>query len=438
MFSVKEKVFQFNKRIKVNFSGGSLTSDSGLLLYREFDETTGFGQLIQERIVVKDSVTHALHSNAQVIIQKVYQHLAGYHTDDQADELGTEPLLTTLLGKKRLASQPTLSRFNGKVSAETVRSLEVINQVWLDRLDALHPCSQRVLDIDSANFETTGKQEKAAYNAHYQDVGFHPLFLFDSLTGQCLKAELRPGNVYSSRGAVNFVRPVLEHELTRHSDRDLVLRGDSGFAVPELYDLYEQQSVFYAIRLKDNRRLSDTAQELAGTYRLPAGTAAVLYTDFPYRAASWSHARRVVVKLERPEGELFFQPTFIVTNMNLPAKQVVRFYQNQGTMENLIKEGKNGFAFDQLSSTRFEANAVKLQIRMLAYNIEAGFRLLCLPKAWKKKHPCMDTVRLRLIKIAGRLVHSGRYLIFQLASHCLYQKTFWKTLRQIHTLPALI
>lgn len=72
--------------------------------------------------------------------------------------------------------------------------------------------------------------------------------------GLCLKAELRSGNVYSSRGAVDFVRPVLEYELALHSDWDLLLRDDSGFAVPELYDLCEQQAVFYVIRLKDNRR----------------------------------------------------------------------------------------------------------------------------------------------------------------------------------------
>ncbi|WKB35175.1 transposase [Terrilactibacillus sp. S3-3] len=66
-----------------------------------------------------------------------------------------------------------------------------------------------------------------------------------------------------------------------------------------------------------------------------------------------------------------------MTNKDLPAKLIVKFYQNRGTMENLIKEGKNGFAFDQLSSHRFEANAAKLQIRVLA-NIQVGFRLLCL------------------------------------------------------------
>ncbi|TGA95364.1 IS1380 family transposase [Sporolactobacillus shoreae] len=439
MLSVEEKSCLFNKKVKINFTGGALSSDSGLLLYREFDEKTGFSQLVQEGLKVKDPVFHAIHSNAEVVIQKIYQHLAGYHTDDQADELGTEPVFTTLLGKDRLASQPTLSRLNQKADEETVQSLEAINQAYLDHLFALHPRAQMVLDVDSANFETAGNQEKAAYNAHYQDTGFHPLFLFDSLTGYCLKADLRSGNVYTSRGVVDFIQPVLKHYRALVSGQTLGLRGDSGFAVPGLYTLCEKNDVFYAIRLKANHRLNEKAQEWVEQYQkkqaIPTGARAAFYTEFQYQAASWDTARRVVVKLERPEGELFFHPTFIVTNMSLPAKRVVKFYQNRGTMENLIKEGKNGFAFDQLSSSRFEANAAKLQIRVLASNIQAGFRLLCLPKALKEKVLRMDTVRLRLIKIAGKLVRSGRYLIFRLCSHCLYQKTFWQTLTNIRRLP---
>ncbi|WP_353947865.1 IS1380 family transposase [Sporolactobacillus sp. Y61] len=441
MSSVKESTFHFNKKIKASFSGGALSSDSGLLLYREFDEKTGLSELIQEKLYVNDPVTHARHTNPKVVIQKIYQHLAGYHTDDQADELGTDPIFTTLLEKKHLASQPRLSRFNQRVDADTVQSLEAVNQAYLDRLYALRPSQQVVLDVDSANFETAGHQEGAAYNAHYQDTGYHPLLLFDSLTGYCLKAELRSGNVYTSRGVVDFIRPVLAHYRSLNPGQDLAVRGDSGFAVPGLYSLCEEKEVFYAIRLKANPRLAEKAQRLVEArqkkHAMPVGSPVVFYREFQYQAASWDQARRVVVKLERPEGELFFQPTFIVTNMSLPAKRVIKFYQNRGTMENLIKEGKNGFAFDQLSSTRFEANAVKLQIRMLASNIEAGFRLLCLPKSAKKKRLCMDTVRLRLIKIAGRLVHSGRSLIFRLCSHCLYQKAFRQTLDQIHRLPAL-
>ncbi|SFG14048.1 IS1380 family transposase [Sporolactobacillus nakayamae] len=442
MISVKETSLQFNKKIKISFSGGALSSDSGLLLYREFDGKMGLSQLIHEQLNINDSVSHTRHTNADAVIQKIYQHLAGYHTDDQADELGTEPVFTTLLGKDRLASQPTLSRVNQKVDEQTVESLKSINQAYLDGLFSLRHGQQMVLDVDSANFETAGKQEGSAYNAHYQDNGFHPLFLFDSLTGACLKADLRSGNVYTSRGVVDFIRPVLEHYRSLVPGQDLALRGDSGFAVPGLYTLCEEKDVFYAIRLKANHRLNEKAQNLAEKLQekkhCPVGTSVVFYTEFSYQAASWATSRRVVVKLERPEGELFFQPTFIVTNMSLPAKRVVKFYQNRGTMENLIKEGKQGFAFDQLSSTRFEANATKLQIRVLANNFQVGFHLLCLPKTMKKKVLRMDTVRLRLVKIAGRLIHSGRYLIFRLCSHCLYQKEFWQILEQIRQLPARV
>ncbi|MFT8318038.1 MAG: IS1380 family transposase [Sporolactobacillus sp.] len=441
MTSVKETSLQFNKKIKIGFSGGALSSDSGLLLYRKFDEKIGFSRLIQEQLKVKDSVAHTIHTNAAVVIQKIYQHLAGYHTDDQADELGTEPVFTSLLGKDRLASQPTLARLNQKMDKDAVQSLEAINQAYLDHLFTLRPSEQMILDVDSANFETAGNQEKTAYNAHYQDTGFHPLFLFDSLSGYCLKAELRSGNVYTSRGVVDFIRPVLEHYRSRVPGQDLALRGDSGFAVPGLYTLCEEKNIFYAIRLKANHRLNQKAQNLAEKLQekkhCPVGSSAVFYTEFSYQAASWATSRRVVVKLERPEGELFFQPTFIVTNMSLPAKRVVKFYQNRGTMENLIKEGKQGFAFDQLSSTRFEANAAKLQMRVLANNFQVGFRLLCLPNSMKKKVLRMDTVRLRLIKIAGKLVRSGRSLIFRLCSHCLYQKEFWQTLDRIRRIPAL-
>ncbi|MFX3616329.1 MAG: transposase [Sporolactobacillus sp.] len=134
---------------------------------------------------------------------------------------------------------------------------------------------------------------------------------------------------------------------------------------------------------------------------------------------------------------ILFRPLTDFIHTSLPSKAVMKFYQNRGTMENLIKEGKQGFAFDQLSSTRFEANAAKLQMQVLANNFQVGFRLLCLPNSMKKKVLRMDTVRLRLIEIAGKLVRSGRSLIFRLCSHCLYQKEFWQTLDQIRRIPTL-
>lgn len=110
-----------------------------------------------------------------------------------------------------------------------------------------------------------------------------------------------------------------------------------------------------------------------------------------------------------------------------------KFYCNRGTMENFIKEGKNGFAFDHMSSSDFYSNACKFQMAILAYNFHNWFRRFCLPKQLKKNR--IENVRLKLIKIAGKIINSGRYITFKLCSSCLYKKEFWQTLLKIHKLP---
>lgn len=439
MKSVMEKSLNFNKRIKVNFDGGNLTSDSGLLLYKEFDEKIGLSQSIQDTLQVNDSVNHRVHPDHEGVIQKIYQHITGYHTDDRADELTYEPMFTTILDKDRLASQPTLSRLNQKFDKATMKQLQQVNQTVYDRMQTLKPSDHFVFDLDSANFTTCGDQYGSNYNAHYQTNGYHPLVLFDGLTGDCIKAVLRAGNVYTSRNVVGFVGPVIKHYKKRRPGATIAVRGDSGFAVPALYDLCEEQEIKYAIRLKSNHRLATAAQEIENQIRtrmdLNNGAAYVFYKEMTYKAKNWNTSRRVVVKLERPEGELLFHYSFIVTNLSYRPKNIVKFYQNRGTMENFIKEGKNGFAFDQLSSPDFYTNATKLQIAVLAYNFANGFRRLCLPKKMNKN--TMATVRIQLIKIAGKVIHSARYTTFKLCSSCLYQKQFWSTLTKIQRFPAL-
>ncbi|WP_281180422.1 IS1380 family transposase [Paenibacillus tianmuensis] len=241
------------------------------------------------------------------------------------------------------------------------------------RVYAIEPRDQFVMDPDSSGFAIHGDQHGASYNHHYRQKGFHPLFCFDGLTGDCLKAELRAGNVYTSRQVVRFMGPVLTHYETWAPEALIVLRGDSGFAVPELLELAETKGHKYAIRLKANARLQKAAQAMADQMLNPDKLHEwqLQYREFQYQADSWSHARRVVVKMECPAGELHFQFTFIATNMTVSPKYVVRFYFQRGHMENFIKEAKNGFACNKMSSTDFETNVMKLQLAMLAYNLRS-------------------------------------------------------------------
>ena len=121
MGSLLEKSLNFKRHLKINFEGGNLTSDAGLVLYREFDEKIGFSKTIKDNLEVKDRSADArTHKNQDIAIQRIYQRIAGYTTDDNADELRHDPIFTNILDKEALASQPTISRFNNRVTVETL------------------------------------------------------------------------------------------------------------------------------------------------------------------------------------------------------------------------------------------------------------------------------------------------------------------------------
>ena len=137
------------------------------------------------------------------------------------------------------------------------------------------------------------------------------------------------------------------------------------------------------------------------------------YTSFNYRAASWSKSRRVVAKVEWHPGELYPRVGFIVTNMTRPPERVTLFYNQRGTAEQHIKEGKNAVMWTRLSCRRFAANAVRLQLHALAYNLANFLRTLTLPEA--VSHWSMTTLRDRLVKIGAKIVRHGRSITFQIA-----------------------
>ncbi|MBK3495133.1 transposase, partial [Viridibacillus sp. YIM B01967] len=163
-----------------------------------------------------------------------------------------------------------------------------------------------------------------------------------------------------SKGVVAFLEPVLIHFKDRYPHCPIIIRADSGFATPELYKLCEKYEVYFVIRLKANAKLNSFAQELEAqiTKNLDVTLEpSVFYKEISYKAASWETARRVVTKLEKPADELLCTYTFIVTNLTANTKNIMNIYQNRGAMENFIKEGKNGFAFDWLSSHSQKTNA---------------------------------------------------------------------------------
>ncbi len=203
----------------------------------------------------------------------------------------------------------------------------------------------------------------------------------------------------------------------------LYFRGDAAFANPEIYEFLEAEGMGYAIRLPANRVLQD---KIGYLLKRPVGRppheVRRYFASFSYQAQSWNKPRRVVAKVEWHPGELYPRVGFIVTNLARPAERVVAFYNQRGTAEQWIKEGKGAIKWTRLSCRTFAANAVRLQLHALAYNLGNFMRTLAMPKAaepWS-----LTSLREKLIKIGAKVVSHGRYVTFQMAEVAVSRQMF--------------
>jgi hypothetical protein len=281
-----------------------------------------------------------------------------------------------------------------------------------------------------------GDQEGAVWNGHFQSKCLHPLFVFNQY-GDLERCALRPGNVHSAHGWEGVLRPVLARysaearpSITRRRSR-----ADAAFAIPALFDLLETEGWDYAIRIKGNSKLYERIGWLMKRRPgRPPNHVVREFTSFHYRAKSCSKPRRVVAKVEFHPGELFPKVGFIVTNRSLPNERVLAFYNQRGTAEQYIKEGKYALKWTRLSCMRFAANAVRLQLHALAYNLANFLRTLATPEGidtWS-----LTSLRDRLIRTGARLARHARYAVFQLAEAALPRAVFAGILNLINGLRA--
>jgi len=365
-----------NKKIKINFNGGNLSSDGGLLLIKEFAAKVGLIKLVKKLFKTNDHTNSRIHTDSDNLMQMLYQIIAAYFEDDCADELTNDPVLTSILEKEALASQPTLSRFWNRMDNDTLTQLDSINAKMRDIVYSIKAPEHMLFDLDSTLLNTYGKQEGEGFNFHYQAHGYHPLLCYDGITGDLLKAELRNGTQYCSNDA--------------------------------------------------DTALFRAARENQTDYM-------VEYGEFYYQAGSWSHPRRVVFKVEKPYNQFIHLYTFIVTTMKSEPHKVIQFYCGRGKMENFIKEGKSGFDFSSVSSRTKVVNANRLQVHALAYNLFNWFRRLVLSTNMRKQQ--INTIRLKLLKVAAKVVNKARYIVLKLCSSCPYKKEFYETISNIMKLP---
>ena len=428
----------FDRRLKLEFHGSRITSDAGLLAYRELDDALGLTELVAASLSECRRGKNTRHLLAGLLRQSIFGRLAGYEDVNDADRLAHDPAMRAIVDRdgldRQAASTSQMGRFETGwlTDSANLAALAELPGAWIDRVRARKPHTAIVLDMDSSVSETHGAQEGSAYNGHFGCTCYHPLFIFNQF-GDLERCMLRPGNVHSAADWREVLEPVVARYRGRLKRR--YFRGDAAYANPDIYAFLEAEGYKYAIRLPANAVLLERIAWLLTRPRgRPPQEVRRFVANFTYQAASWGKPRRVVAKVEWHPAELYPRVGFIVTNMARPADRVVAFYNQRGTAEQWIKEGKNAITWTRLSCMRFTANAVRLQLHALAYNLANFLRTLALPET--ARHWSLTTLRDRLVKIGARIVRHGRSVVFQMAEVMVPRALFAEILGRIAQLRA--
>lgn len=208
---------------------------------------------------------------------------------------------------------------------------------------------------------------------------------------------------------VELLEPLLKHLIEDLNVAHILIRGDSGFAVPALYELCEAYDGKYLIRLKANALLKRQAESVV--FQNPNDPITELerqFNEFDYRAGSWNQKRTVVLQNERAAGKILFTPMFIVTNMEgIIPEIIVKMYKARGLMENFIKEANLGFFMDKTDSSSFTTNEARLWLSIFSYNIIQMMKQFILPPTMKKW--TISTIRHHILKVATKVIsHVGK------------------------------
>ncbi|HLO05699.1 MAG TPA: IS1380 family transposase [Terriglobales bacterium] len=428
----------FDRRLMLQFRGSAITSDAGLLAYRELDDALHLTDTAANALADGRTGRNGRHRLAGLLRQSVFGRLAGYEDVNDADRLCRDPAMRWVVGDRAIsgsaASASQMGRFETKwlSRSENLTALIDLPGQWIDKVRRPRSPKIIVLDMDSSESPTYGEQEGSAYNGHFGCTCYHPLFVFNQF-GDVERCALRPGNVHSADGW----RAVLEPVFARYRSvvKHLYFRGDAAFANPEVYEFLEAEGASYTIRLPANQVLQDKIGHLLKRpIGRPPHEVRRYYASFRYQAQSWNKPRHVVAKVEWHPGELYPRVGFIVTNLARSAEGIIAFYNQRGTCEQWIKEGKGAIKWTRLSCRTFAANAVRLQVHALAYNLGNFMRTLAMPKTVERWS--LTSLREKLIKIGAKVVRHGRYVMFQLAEVAVSRQMFQEILALIARLRA--
>ena len=431
----------FDKPLVATFDEQHASSDGGGILLKAAERVYGLVKAFAGCLTDKRAPEKIRHTLADVIGQRIFGIACGHPDGNDADHLADDPIHKLLLGRDpvtgaRLASQPTISRFENDVRRSALYRMgrELAACVIERHRQRLHGRARRItIDLDPTDDRTHGAQQLTFFNGHYGAWCYLPqlaFLTFDREVEQYLcAAVLRPGKAVASDGAIGLLRRLLPLLRAAFPRVRFLVRLDGGFATPELFDFLDAEPrLDYVVAMAKNAvlvRRAEPAMEVARAQSEESGKTAHVYTDTRYAARTWDGARRVVIKAEvvrlgdrAPRDN----PRFVVTNMRQTPRFIYeKVYCARGDIENRIKELLDGLQIDRTSCTHFSANQLRVLLTAAAYVLMQELRLRAARTACARTQ--VTWLRDRLLKLGVHVVRWGCTLSARrAASSCIYRR----------------
>jgi hypothetical protein len=425
------------KRIIARFDGGQLSSDAGVLVLREVEQRLGAAERLAACIDDPRLPERVRHEVADILRFRMLMIAAGYEDGNDADSLRHDPAFKLALDHlpdgEALCSQPTISRLE---NLPGTRSLLRMGHAMVELYcSSFRQVPRRiVLDIDDTFDAVHGGQQLRLFNAYYDEYGFQPIVVFDG-EGRPVAAMLRPARRPSGQEARGFLRRLVR-AIRGHWPRvEILLRADSHYCSPEVLNFCRAERLDFLVGVASTstlrRHVEALEQSTAARHAAdPSAGKLRRYKEFYDGAASWSRVERIVARVEA--GAQGIDTRFIVTNLTGGSARTLyeRSYCQRGQAENHVKAWKRHLAADRTSCSRATANQLRLFLHTAAYWLLWSLRSL-MPKRSTWRVAQFDTLRLRLVKLAARVVELKTRVMLHLPSACPYQAVLRLALKRL-------
>lgn len=439
----QQVLFSIGRReVTVTVDEQPLSTDAGALMLARIDRDLRLSARVADLLVDARDPERVQHPLEDLIRQRLLQISCGYDDCNDATALRHDPVFQLALRRvpgaacSELGSQPTLSRFEARSADENAALAGVLSDLWIARQKSRSWDGVVTFDFDfdSTDDPTHGDQQGTMFHGYYDQYMYHPLVAFDH-EGYPLVAKLRTGRAPDKEGVVDEILRLAEQVAESFGDSiDLRFRADAGFQDPEMYDLLEEAGISYAIGLNSYSFLkSKIQQEIDQAQALfdRTGVKKRFYTELMHKAQTWSRPRRIVAMIECDSKGANVR--FVVTTLADSPEKVYSYYCQRGQCENYIKELKNAMFADRLSCHAFESNQFRLYLHTFAYLLM--FHLREELEGTELARVQMDTLRLRLIKIAVRVRVTARRIWLQISGSHPSAELWMNLAGQLHAPP---